>query len=132
MTDLDWRPSHPYVPGRGRRHEEGIFDFIKAGVNQCCVDELPDTAAWQYAIAFHNEGYYWEAHEILETVWMACPPNSAEKIYVQGLIQRANAALKESMGQLRAALKISREADLLIEEAQHRSGGVLFNGRVEL
>lgn len=132
MTDYHWRPSHPYVPGRTARHAEDLFDFIKACIGDCRVEELPESSAWQYALAFHSDGYFWEAHEILEAVWMACPPNSAEKVYVQALIQQSNAALKTAMGQPRAASRLAAEVECLMSEARRRSGGNLFGSRIHI
>lgn len=129
---LDWRPPHPYVPGKSKRHPQHLFEFLKADVDNLKVEELPDTCAWQYAEIFYQEGYFWEAHELLETVWLTCPPNSAEKIYVQGKIQSANAKLKQCMGQHKAAAKLLKDVEALFAEARQRSNGVLFNGRIEI
>lgn len=132
LDDLSWRPPHAYVPGRTQRHPEDLFDFLKTDVSGCAVGELPDTYTWLYAEVFYDEGFYWEAHELLEAVWMACPPNSAEKIYVQAKIQKANAALKRYMGHPKAVTTLSREVEALLEEVRQRSNGVLFNGRVSI
>ncbi|MEM7256280.1 MAG: DUF309 domain-containing protein [Pseudomonadota bacterium] len=131
MSTDSWRPTHAYVPGQNSRHEEGAFDFLKVGVAGCSVAALPGTVAWRSAMAFHRDGYHWEAHELLEAIWMACPPNSAEKIYVKAVIQQCNAALKEKMRQPVAAQKIRVQAEALLHEALRRSGGVLFGGLVD-
>jgi len=63
---------------------------------------------------------------MFEAVWMACPHNSAEKLYVQSVIQHANAALKNEMGQSSAAARIEEHARDLMREARIRTGGGLF------
>ncbi len=122
----NWRPPHAYVPGVTPRHAEDLFDFLKTGVVSCALNNLPETAAWQHGMAFLQEGYFWEAHELFESLWMACPPNSAEKLFVQSVIQQANAALKRKMGQHSAAEKIARHAQTLHAEAMQRSPERLF------
>ncbi|TDK46183.1 DUF309 domain-containing protein [Antarcticimicrobium luteum] len=59
-------------------------------------------AGWQYL----QQGYFWEAHELFEPVWIALPPNSRQRAFVQGAIQIANAALKARMGRPRAVLRL--------------------------
>ena len=67
---------------------------------------LQQSLAWQAAWPFFEEGYFWEAHEVLEPVWMALPRGSPERAFVQGVIQLANAALKQKMGKPRAVLRL--------------------------
>lgn len=64
-----------------------------------------------------EEGFFWETHELLEPVWMACPPNSPQKLLVQAVIQQANARLKELMGRQKAALRLKAKAEALWREA---------------
>lgn len=111
-------PARPFVPGRGPRPEEGLFIAI--------ADRAPgrtDTASWQaneawlYGFRLYEEGFFWEAHEVWEPVWMGSAPNSAERHLAQGLIQLANACLKLNMGRKRAALRLVRDAGLRLAEA---------------
>ncbi len=118
----NWRPPHAYVPGRSPRHPETLFDDLKADVAAYPMERLNESAAWTSAMRFLHEGYYWEAHEVLEPVWMACRHNSAERALVQGIIQFANAALKEKMGRSTAARRLSDMSEDLIEEAFRRGG----------
>ncbi len=130
LADGRWRPSHAYIPGQNVRHEEGLFDVLTSMVQGCAVDDLPLTLTWRYASAFFDDGFYWEAHELLEAIWMVCPPNSAEKLYVQARIQRANAALKSRMGLARAVARLNTAARELEAEAARRSPDTLFGGMV--
>ena len=41
-------------------------------------------------LALYRAGYFWEAHEAWEPLWLAAPPNSRERALLQGLIQLAN------------------------------------------
>ena len=91
-------PSHAYVPGENDRHAEDAFDAIHASVSEGMDTEaLASTTAWRAGWLYVRHGYFWEAHEVLEPVWMALPDGSPEKEFVQGVIQTANAALKARM-----------------------------------
>ena len=93
------RPSHAYVPGQTPRHPEGAFDAVRDTAQPgMSVEALAASEAFVTGLAYLDQGYFWEAHELLEPVWMACPQNSAEQVFVRGVIQRANARLKERMG----------------------------------
>ena len=119
----DWRPPHAYVPGQTPRHPEDLFDALKAGVFGTPVDDLSKSEAWKAGLRFLEEGFFWEAHEVLEAVWMACPPNSAEKLMAQAVIQTANAHLKQKMGRPQAAKRLQAEADRLARESVLRGKG---------
>lgn len=100
-------PPHAYLPGRTPRHAEDLFDAIKAGVREgMSPAELQRTQAWQSGLAFLHQGFFWEAHELLEVVWMQTPPNSLERHLVQAVIQLANAHLKLRMDRAKAARRI--------------------------
>ncbi|PWE34380.1 hypothetical protein DDZ14_01350 [Maritimibacter sp. 55A14] len=76
---------------------------------------------WTYGRRLIAEGFYWEAHEVLEPVWMNAPPNSRERHMVQAVIHLANAGLKRRMGKPRAAARL----DALAAECAGRA----FAGR---
>jgi predicted metal-dependent hydrolase len=73
--------------------------------------------AYRYGARLYVEEFFWEAHEVWEAVWKACPPNGVERRLLRGLIALANAALKVRMGRANAALRLIAEADELLGEA---------------
>jgi len=107
-------PPFAYVPGESKRHDENTFDAIRnsvaAGMSE---SELTDSTAFKAGLLFLQHGYYWEAHEVLEAVWMVAAPNSAARSLVQGLIQVANAKLKARMGRASACVRLCDIADQL-------------------
>ena len=117
-----WRPPHAYVPGQTARHPDDLFDALKDGLAEVPADRLNETRAWAYGLAFLKDGFFWEAHEVLEAVWMACPPNAPERLMVQAVIQHANAELKRKMGQDRAAQRLDQRSAELAREAVSRAG----------
>lgn len=101
------RPPHAYIPGRTPRHPEGAFDALRASARPGMGPrELARSAAFRTGLVWLESGYFWEAHELLEPVWMALPEGSRERELVQGLIQLANARLKERMQRPRAAERL--------------------------
>jgi predicted metal-dependent hydrolase len=103
-----------------------LFDAFKEGVDQTPIHRLRHTQAWKAGLAFLQDGYFWEAHEVLEAVWMACPQNSAERLMVQAIIQRANAGLKGKMGKEKAMARLSDLSANLYREAVDRAGGAVL------
>ena len=74
--------------------------------------------AFRYGADLYNAGFFWEAHEVWEPVWMAMPPNSRERIACQALIQAANACLKLRFGGVRAFSRLAREVARHAEEVK--------------
>jgi hypothetical protein len=98
MYSPDFWTKHAYVPGKTERHPEGAFDAVRATAT---VDlsrvQLAKSQAFRLGLRYLETGYYWEAHELLEPVWMAQSDPSIERKFVQGLIQIANGSLKMEM-----------------------------------
>ena len=101
-------PDHAYLPGVNVRHPEGVFDALKGGLQPDMKwPQIAASPAWANGIHLLRHGYYWEAHEVLEAVWMHTAQGSAERALVQGVIQIANAWLKLAMGRPKAASRIA-------------------------
>src|SRR5450755_1411602 len=66
--------------------------------------------ALRYAIALNDNGYFWEAQEILEAVWAAAPQGGRERILLRACIQIANANLRLRMQKPHAAARFLGEA----------------------
>jgi hypothetical protein len=100
-------PSYAYIPGKTPRHAEGFFDAIRATAQPDMGQAtLLRSRAFTAGLAYLQAGYNWEAHEVLEPVWLALPAGSAARGFVQGVIQLANARLKLEMGRPRAAVRL--------------------------
>lgn len=109
--------AEPYVPGVTKRPEQGRYDSIRDTVRPSMTpDELAASDAFREGLRFLHTGWFWEAHEVLEPVWMACPPNSRERALCRALIQLANARLKARMGQPRAAARLRTLAGAILAE----------------
>src|SRR3978361_1709686 len=66
--------------------------------------------ALRYGIMLNDNGYFWEAQEILEAVWAAAPQGGRERILLRACIQIATANLRLRMQKPHAAARLFREA----------------------
>ena len=95
-------PAYRFIPGRAphpTRDPDG-HSYNKQPVQltafkpknwQSCNEYL-------YGIDLFNYEYWWEAHEALETVWVAAGRHTGRGLFIQGLIQVAAAHLKWLQG----------------------------------
>jgi uncharacterized protein len=129
MPTLPPLPPTRHVPASGSAPDHAFFAAIKAQ----CPPRVSD-ANWRevppylYGFDLYAAGYFWEAHEVWEPVWMACAPNSRERQLMAGLIQLANACLKLEMGRLRAARRLLGEALRHVAEAAQKAAGTPLMG----
>ena len=115
MTSL---PAHKYIPGQTARHAEDAFEAIRArALSPTETANALQNPPWVYGLHLLEAGFYWEAHEVWEPVWLNARPNSAERFMCQSVIQIANAALKRDMGKPRAAERLCDMADGLLRNA---------------
>ena len=111
-------PPRAHLPGRTPRPDEDFFDSLKADLSpDLNPAALAASPAFQGGVDAIRQRYYWEAHELLEAVWMCLPPASAERHVLQGLIHLANAGLKARMAKADAVLRILMRADASLAEA---------------
>ena len=88
----------------------------------------PDPADWRacgdylYGIDLFNHGFYWEAHEAWEGLWVACGRRGPTATYLQALINLAAAGFKARWGNARGMRANARTALELFESAARRSG----------
>ncbi len=114
-------PKLPYWPGRTPRPGEGIvFELSAAAKLSVSKDNWRDSDAFAAGFLLVERGCFWEAHEVWEPVWQALPLNSAERQFLQAMIQFANARLKAVMGQERAAARLVEIATAHLKEATLR------------
>lgn len=66
--------------------------------------------SYLYGVDLFNHGFWWEAHEAWENVWMTTPKTDQEGMYLQGLIQFSAALLKLYGGSKRGFDNLWRES----------------------
>lgn len=92
-------PPYTYVPGAGNPHP--VSD--PRGHMYAAAETPPvslDPTDWQpcepyrYAVDLFNAGYYWEAHEVWESLWHAAGRQGTVANFLKGLIKLAAAGVK--------------------------------------
>jgi Domain of unknown function (DUF309) len=114
-------PRWAYNPGRDHTPDREPLEIVKRLVPlrfERCVPA--DDAAFLYGLALHDNGLFWEAHEIWEAVWKAAPMNGADRLALRALIQIANSRLKQRQARQRAAARLIDEAAELLGELATR------------
>ena len=117
-------PNHAHLPGINARSEDEVLEQAKKlAPSQTRSRDWRENVAWLYGIRLIREGFYWEAHEVLETVWMNAAPNSREKALVQALIHGANARLKQRLGRPNAAARLVALSTEACKRVYEKDGG---------
>lgn len=117
LTDHDL-PRWCCLPGQVARADfERLRPIADAVAEMIDPDTLLGAPAFRFGADLFNAGFFWEAHEVWEPVWMALPPNSRARTACRALIQAANACLKLRFGRLKAFARLAEEVDRLTGEA---------------
>jgi predicted metal-dependent hydrolase len=103
----------PYQPGHGSK------PLLPEATTALTENSWSSHEIFQLGLLCHQQGYYWEAHEILESLWHL--QSGALKDFVQVLIQRAAAELKIRQDDPGAAhrLRTSAISKIHVIKAQH-------------
>ena len=109
MTDLPL-PRWAHVPGEADADYETLAQ-VKLLVPPVFRGYVPARhPALRYGIELNDRGYFWEAREILETVWAAAPQGGRERILLRACILIANANLRLRVSKSGSAARMFSEA----------------------
>lgn len=113
-----------YVPGKTAHPHRGQIPppppLLKGG---------KENEGFRYGVDLFNHGYWWEAHEAWESVWLSGDKKSPEGQCLQGLIQYSGAILKCYQGEHRGLPRLLRAAtDKLTQTATRLSGEAALFG----
>lgn len=103
-------PAYRYVPGENPhpvRDPRGHSHDVEAQVVSIDASRWAECEAYLIAADLFNARYYWEAHEALEGLWRAAPPDGELAALLQGVIQLAAALLKSGMGEAGGASRLA-------------------------
>lgn len=120
------RPSYAFLPGRDphptrdpRGHSYGREEAARFQPREDwreCEDYL-------FGVDLFNEGYFWEAHEAWEGLWMAAEGrDEVQRLLLQGLIQLTAARLKIAMQQPAGLAKLTRTGTEKLERVRELAG----------
>ena len=93
---------HPTRDPKGHSYNKSVKELPEFNPKEwsTCKEYL-------FGIDLFNFSYWWEAHEVLEAVWVAAGRNTDTGLFVQGLIQISAAHLKGWQGYHAAARKLA-------------------------
>jgi hypothetical protein len=119
-------PPYAYLPGQTphpTRDREG-----HSFGNEPATPAAPDPENWRscrdylYGIDLFNHGFYWEAHEAWEGLWVASGRQGARATYLQALINLAATGFKARWGSARGMRANAKTAARLFHSAAHQLG----------
>ena len=119
-------PPYAYVPG-GTPHPTRDPGGHSYGA-EFEIPEPPDPEDWRacrdylYGIDLFNHGFYWEAHEAWEGLWVACGRRGPTATYLQALISLAAAGLKARSESARGMRANAGKAVRLLESVASHAG----------
>lgn len=98
------RQPHPRAPGGHSYQQDDEY------LGSFAPEEWASCGLYRYGVDLFNHGYWWEAHEAWETVWLAA--GQKETVcgrFVQGLIQLAGAQLKRTVKEPDGAASLTEQ-----------------------
>ena len=112
-------PAYAFVPGK---HPHPVTDsrghhFGKSVEIPAALNPLDPTASIPFLIGLDlfNAGYYWEAHEAWEGLWVVAGRTGLLASFLKGLIKLAAAGVKVREGQISGVQRHARRAIELFE-----------------
>jgi hypothetical protein len=120
-------PKSAYIPGQTGRPTEAELRAL-LGDDHFGIFS-PATGACdprhRVAIDLFNAGFYWEAHEAWERVWVSCGRRGAVADVVKGLVKLAAAGVKNAQGNPIGSTRHARRAAELIAQTRGTLGPVM-------
>lgn len=117
-------PSVVHVPGSGSKPDMVPLEHAKQLAPAVTrAQDWQDNVPYIYGHELLRAGYFWEAHEVWEAVWLSTPVNGTERLLLQALIQKANANLKSVMQRDNAAARLHIQVEELRVDLLARLGG---------
>lgn len=104
-------PSYRFIPGKTphpTRDPDG-HSFARHPEPRVNFNDWRTCENYLYGIDLFNHGYWWEAHEALETVWVTVGRKSEAGQFIQGLILLSVAHLKCHQGFTDVGSRMARE-----------------------
>jgi hypothetical protein len=112
-------PKYRYIPKtlpHPEIHPEGHSYGKKSAPEKFIPPEKwPLSETYLYGVDLFNHGYWWEAHEAWEKVWMTTPKHDNHGQFLQGIIQCSAALLKLYSGNQRGFEKLLEEGKKRLE-----------------
>ncbi|MBI5763447.1 MAG: DUF309 domain-containing protein [Planctomycetes bacterium] len=108
-------PPYRYIPGQNPHPvaNPAGHSFRAAGMPEPHVPFVPserwrESDLYLYGCDLYNHGYWWEAHEAWEGLWHHPEKGSAQKEFLQGLIQVSACHLNLYLGRMDGVARLRR------------------------
>jgi uncharacterized protein len=112
-------PRYAYLPGRfphpvrdPRGHSYQVYEPPLSVTIETALSSDP----YRWGVDLFNHGYYWEAHEAWEPLWLAAKQSTSHLLFFKGLILLAAAGVKIREGKLTAARRHAGRAASLFRQ----------------
>ena len=112
MTDL---PPYTYIPGRS---PHPISDPAGHSYGARADSQASIRDGFEHGLKLFNHGYYWEAHEAWEGVWIALGRTGPQADFLKGLIKLAACGVKCLEGNETGARRHLRRASELFNSVK--------------
>ncbi len=126
-VSADALPPYTYVPGRAphplREPDGHSYGEAEEPVDAPVVDRPDDSPRFLRGTRLFDAGFYWEAHEAWESLWLAAGRTSPLAAFLKGLIKLAAAGVKVREGVPSGVKRHARRAAELFEEAAEAFDG---------
>ncbi len=99
-------------PGQRRFIRQFLSEILPAGRT-----EEAERVRFYYGADLFDVGFYWEAHEVWEPLWLASPSRSGERAFLHGLLLATAALLRAEVGKKTAAQRLALRAEAKLQEA---------------
>jgi hypothetical protein len=88
-----------YMPGRKTPHPVSdprghMYGVVHEAPPPLIPEHWRSSSAYLFAVDLFNHGFYWEAHEGWESLWLAAGRRGLVAVWLKGLIKLAAAAVK--------------------------------------
>lgn len=135
-------PAYAFVPGRQPHPVTDPFghSFNHQHVAPAPLDPEHPTASREFlfGVDLFNAGFYWEAHETWEGLWIAAGRTGTTADFLKGLIKLAAAGVKSREGQSQGVQRHAARAEELFRivratcsEGQSRFAGLSFDSLIQ-
>jgi hypothetical protein len=125
-------PPYSYVTGRyphPTRDPDGhSFGYRENKPRALDPEHWQESEEYLFGIDLFNHGYYWEAHEAWESLWLACGRTGATAEFLKGLIKLAAAGVKAREGRTEGVRRHARRATELLENVKRQQATTMFAG----
>ncbi len=141
-------PPYSYVPGyfphpisdpSGHSYKLHVIPAETQHPDSCLpigmVSEWKQSSDYLFGIDLFNHGFYWEAHELWERLWIEFGRSGRDADFIKGLIKLAAAGVKAREGRsvgVQRHVSRARELFLLVSENLKDNGNQLHLGGLDL